>query len=70
MGVADALEELIRQSYKVEARLPSEAKLRSTLGASVPDIRGAISALRAEGILTTRPHVGHYVVRVPKKEEA
>ena len=52
---------LIDGSWKVGTRLPAERKLAESLGVSRNSLREAIFALKARGLLTSRPGSGVFV---------
>lgn len=54
-------EEIVAGALKPGARLPSEQDMMTALGVSRTVVREAVSALRAEGLITTRQGVGAFV---------
>lgn len=48
--------------YAENSKLPTEAEFARELQASRPTIREALIALREDGVITSRPRVGYFVV--------
>lgn len=74
ISIADMVVESIREmieteEYKVGEKLPVEAELCKMLGVSRTSVREAISVLRAQGYIESKPGRGAYVAANRRREE-
>lgn len=60
--IADELRRQIRDGrYQPNTRIPSETELTEQFGVSLPTVRQALAALRAEGLVESRQGIGTFV---------